>query len=252
MSVLTEIKRRIAAAKTAFIEPCLPTLADKPRLPARAGSTRRSMTATACSLGGTPMASPRHPQRLRLDYPLCRHRGIPQSSLNGSRTRTGMIAAVDDCPICSGARWVCEAHPDWPWGDVAGACTCGAPGKPCDICNPSNGPDDPPDMPPELSGETDLSPPRRKQERHDLGCHPARWRCRQDLAMSSNKRPKRGLGRHVSCKSEGFQIHGSRESRDEAKAKGRAALANVAGCGWAAAASSTSFWRQRRNFSANR
>ena len=30
MSVLREIKRRVAASKAAFIEPCLPTLADKP------------------------------------------------------------------------------------------------------------------------------------------------------------------------------------------------------------------------------
>ena len=30
MSVLREIKRRVAASKAAFIEPCLPTLAEKP------------------------------------------------------------------------------------------------------------------------------------------------------------------------------------------------------------------------------
>src|ERR1700754_697197 len=30
MSVLREIKRRVAASKAAFITPCLPTLADKP------------------------------------------------------------------------------------------------------------------------------------------------------------------------------------------------------------------------------
>ena len=50
------------------------------------------------------------------------------------------------CPLCDGARWVCEAHPDRPWG-VEGECGCGEPGMPC-VCNPSSGRDDPPDPPP--------------------------------------------------------------------------------------------------------
>jgi hypothetical protein len=48
--------------------------------------------------------------------------------------------------ICNGARWVCEAHPDRPWG-ITGECGCGEPGMPCAFCNPCGGIDDPPDQP---------------------------------------------------------------------------------------------------------
>jgi hypothetical protein len=44
----------------------------------------------------------------------------------------------EDCPICSGVRWVCENHPDKPWNDEL-ACTCGA-GLPCE-CNTGEEPD---------------------------------------------------------------------------------------------------------------
>jgi hypothetical protein len=53
----------------------------------------------------------------------------------------------EDCAMCKNARWVCEAHPDRPWG-VEGGCRCGGAGMPCDFCNPAGGLDDPPDMPP--------------------------------------------------------------------------------------------------------
>jgi len=42
------------------------------------------------------------------------------------------------CTRCDGTQWVCEAHPDKPWGGLskrADACDC-APGKPCPNCNP--------------------------------------------------------------------------------------------------------------------
>jgi len=52
----------------------------------------------------------------------------------------------EPCPFCRDAKWVCEAHPDRPWG-IDGGCECGAPGMPCKICNPSGGIDDPPDLP---------------------------------------------------------------------------------------------------------
>jgi hypothetical protein len=58
-----------------------------------------------------------------------------------------MTKQEDTCPICKGARWVCEAHHDRPWG-ISEGCKCGAPGMPCDFCNPSGGPEDPPDLPP--------------------------------------------------------------------------------------------------------
>jgi hypothetical protein len=46
-----------------------------------------------------------------------------------------MSNPVQFCTRCSNARWVCEAHPQRPWGDVQGACCCGAPGEPCPVCN---------------------------------------------------------------------------------------------------------------------
>ncbi len=43
------------------------------------------------------------------------------------------------CPICKGARFVCENHPRLAWPDE---CDCGA-GDPCPVCNLA----DPPAMP---------------------------------------------------------------------------------------------------------
>lgn len=43
---------------------------------------------------------------------------------------------VTDCPKCEGWGWVCENHPDKPWGDLTlgpNSCACGA-GMPCE-CN---------------------------------------------------------------------------------------------------------------------
>jgi hypothetical protein len=51
-----------------------------------------------------------------------------------------------ECPICRGARWVCEVHTNRPWG-IEGGCDCPGPGMPCS-CNPSGGIDDPPELPP--------------------------------------------------------------------------------------------------------
>ena len=57
-----------------------------------------------------------------------------------------MSEPVHFCIRCANARWVCEAHPDRPWGDVQGACCCGAPGEPCPTCNRTDG-DGIPEMP---------------------------------------------------------------------------------------------------------
>jgi hypothetical protein len=35
------------------------------------------------------------------------------------------------CPVCLGARWVCEDHPDQPWEHDG----CGGAGAAC-VCNP--------------------------------------------------------------------------------------------------------------------
>jgi hypothetical protein len=43
------------------------------------------------------------------------------------------------CTRCGNCRWVCEAHPYRPWGDVQGACCCGAPGKPLSYLQSSGG-----------------------------------------------------------------------------------------------------------------
>ncbi|RLP26326.1 hypothetical protein D8676_11690 [Mesorhizobium sp. YM1C-6-2] len=40
------------------------------------------------------------------------------------------------CPLCHDARFVCEDHPRLAWPDE---CNCGAPGKPCPVCNAAPG-----------------------------------------------------------------------------------------------------------------
>jgi hypothetical protein len=37
---------------------------------------------------------------------------------------------ADRCKLCCDAGWVCENHPDRPWGDYPNGCECGA-GMPC-------------------------------------------------------------------------------------------------------------------------
>ena len=76
---------------------------------------------------------------------------VPQRNRVGPNPSTG-----DLCPICKGARWVCEAHPDRPWG-IQGECDCGEPGMPCKFCNPCGGPDDPPDCPAGLQANMPLT-----------------------------------------------------------------------------------------------
>jgi hypothetical protein len=40
------------------------------------------------------------------------------------------------CGTCKGTRWVCEDHPDRPWGGGhPNACQCGGAGMPCPTCN---------------------------------------------------------------------------------------------------------------------
>jgi hypothetical protein len=58
------------------------------------------------------------------------------------------MAASRKCPVCDDTGWVCEAHPDLPWGffsDRADACQCGGGGMSCPVCNPSDA-EHPPDM----------------------------------------------------------------------------------------------------------
>lgn len=45
------------------------------------------------------------------------------------------------CTNCEDRGWVCEGHDNVPWGDRR---CCGAPGKPCKLCNNSDGEHDPP------------------------------------------------------------------------------------------------------------
>lgn len=52
---------------------------------------------------------------------------------------------MTDCRTCDGEGWVCEDHPDKPWGN--GKNCCGGAGMPCRICNPSDY-STPPRMPP--------------------------------------------------------------------------------------------------------
>lgn len=40
------------------------------------------------------------------------------------------------CKTCEDTRWVCEDHPDRPWGsNHPNACRCGGAGMPCPVCN---------------------------------------------------------------------------------------------------------------------
>ncbi|WP_213290086.1 hypothetical protein [Bradyrhizobium sp. sGM-13] len=41
------------------------------------------------------------------------------------------------CARCDNCHWVCEEHPDQPWLG-ARACTCGAAGAACPVCNQSD------------------------------------------------------------------------------------------------------------------
>jgi len=51
-----------------------------------------------------------------------------------------------NCGTCQGARWVCEDHPDRPWGsNHPSACRCGGAGMPCPVCNEPMG--ERPEMP---------------------------------------------------------------------------------------------------------
>ena len=44
------------------------------------------------------------------------------------------------CPACGDTGWVREAHADRPCDDHPDACTCGAAGMPCLVCNqPADG-----------------------------------------------------------------------------------------------------------------
>jgi hypothetical protein len=44
------------------------------------------------------------------------------------------------CGTCQGARWVCEDHPDRPWGSThPNGCRCGGAGMPCPVCNNKEG-----------------------------------------------------------------------------------------------------------------
>jgi hypothetical protein len=46
----------------------------------------------------------------------------------GLKYFVGQVAA---CRRCTGARWICEQHPDRPWPHDA----CAGPGEPCPRCN---------------------------------------------------------------------------------------------------------------------
>ena len=65
------------------------------------------------------------------------------------RARYRLEESRDDaCPVCHGARWVCENHPRLAWPKE---CDCGA-GAPCPVCNNVA---EPPLMDPEFVPDTD-------------------------------------------------------------------------------------------------
>ena len=50
------------------------------------------------------------------------------------------------CPVCLDARWLCEDHPNAPWGHVIGGRPCIGTGMRCPICNPTADANDPRDL----------------------------------------------------------------------------------------------------------
>jgi len=49
------------------------------------------------------------------------------------------LGPVDSaCPTCGGEGWVCENHPNEPWGEGDGC--CGGAGMPCPTCRRKDGP----------------------------------------------------------------------------------------------------------------
>jgi hypothetical protein len=54
-----------------------------------------------------------------------------------------MSDANSECAWCDDAGWVCEDHPDRPWGGTSSridACHCGGAGVPCKHCNDGDPP----------------------------------------------------------------------------------------------------------------
>jgi hypothetical protein len=62
--------------------------------------------------------------------------------------RRDALMTVMPCERCDDTGSVCEAYDDRPWDSGASdrPCTCGAPGMPCELCNPCGDPDDPSDI----------------------------------------------------------------------------------------------------------
>jgi hypothetical protein len=61
---------------------------------------------------------------------------------------TNATAAPPHCAFCDNTGWMCEDHPEKPWGGFSrrsDACHCGGAGMPCPYCNPADE-DNPPDM----------------------------------------------------------------------------------------------------------
>jgi hypothetical protein len=65
------------------------------------------------------------------------------------------MSASVPCRRCDSSRWVCEVHPERPWGGPH-ACGCDAAGMPCPDCNPADGLT-PPVLPPGFVEDDDGS-----------------------------------------------------------------------------------------------
>jgi hypothetical protein len=68
-----------------------------------------------------------------------RGRKLAQSAVGEYRVHHEAIARADPvmkCALCEDGGWVCENHPERPWGG-SHACQCGGAGMPCPECNPN-------------------------------------------------------------------------------------------------------------------
>jgi hypothetical protein len=82
---------------------------------------------------------------LRILHPNSRHRRPAGGEI--ADTLTAM-----KCTLCEDCGWVCEEHPERPWGGKY-ACICGGAGAPCPRCNVTE--NEPPRMPEGFRTEID-------------------------------------------------------------------------------------------------
>jgi hypothetical protein len=95
-----------------------------------------------------PARSVVRPLSSRWRMPRARASALASGSSGRAESGCSVLAArtspVSVCKRCQDVGWVCESHPDRPWGESKpNGRICGA-GEPCPDCNPSESEGDPP------------------------------------------------------------------------------------------------------------